>query len=266
MHRIADHQDLGPTTRIGIDSHVISQSQVNPLVKAMEADKTKAFVPIKDNLVDLVWAEERPSRPANPIFRLGEEYAGESVATKLSNIRDKLAKTGSPGTVVSALDEVAWLFNLRGSDIPYNPVFFAYAIVTSHDCTLFCQSASVSQEVKDYLQANKVVVLEYSQVWSALDNWREHLTLQKKEAEEKKKAEADAAAAEAAEPREAPAPGATKPAAEAPPADGEKIVKTDKVIIGGSTSWAIANALGGVVRIVPYVSDIRKTSTFAARW
>jgi len=241
---VTDDQDLGPTTRVGIDPLVISQSEAGPLAKALEKDPTKALVPIKENLVDIVWSD-RPARPANPIFRLGEEYAGESVATKLASLRDKLNRAGSPGTVVSALDEVAWLFNLRGSDIPYNPVFFGYAIVTPHDCTLFCQPASVPQEVREYLQANKVAVLDYNQVWSALENWRELLNAQRKEAEAKKKAEAEAAA-DASAPEAPPAPTPAKPEAAAPASGDpkEKIVKTDKVIIGNKTSWAVANALG----------------------
>lgn len=238
-------QDLGPTTRIGIDPHVISQAEAKPLMEAITADSTRAFVPIKDNLVDLVWAEGQPARPAHPIFRLGDEYAGESVGSKLANIRDKLIKTGSPGTVVSNLDEVAWLFNLRGSDIPYNPVFFAYAIVTKHDCTLFCQPASLTPAVRDYLHANDVVVLEYSQVWGALESWRALLNNERKEAEAKKKADAEAAAA--AEPNEqSPAPVAVPktPTPEPKLDPKENIVKTDKVIIGNKASWAVANALG----------------------
>lgn len=79
------------------------------------------MVPVKENLVDLVWASQ-PLRPANPVFRLEDRYAGESVAQKLSRMREKLRRIGSPGTILSQLDEVAWLLNLRGSDIPFNPV------------------------------------------------------------------------------------------------------------------------------------------------
>jgi Xaa-Pro aminopeptidase len=213
----------------------------------------------------MVWANERPPRPANPIFHLAEEYSGESVSSKLNRLRERLAKAGSPGTVITNLDEVAWLFNLRGTDIPYNPVFFAYAIVTPHDCTLFCQAASVSQEIRDYLQANRVAFLDYSQVWTALESWREMLNVEKKAAEEKKKQEAEAAAAAPA-PEAPPAPSSkteenAKPAAE----ETEKIVKTDKVIIGNRTSWAVANALGednvDVRRSLVETAKARKNAT-----
>ncbi|CAK9787047.1 Creatinase/aminopeptidase [Cutaneotrichosporon oleaginosum] len=232
-------KDLGPTTRVGVDPTVISEKEAAPLATALGTDPTRALVPIKDNLVDAIW-DERPPRPANPAFRLGDEYAGQSVGDKILALREKLAAIGSPGLVVSALDEVAWLFNLRGSDIPYNPVFFSYAIVTRHDTTLFANPASITPEVKAYLQKNNVAVLDYEKVWQALDSWKGQLSAER--------AQKDAAAKEAAAAAER-GEVAKMPASEpAPPKKEEKkdpkIVKTDKVLIGNSASWAIADALG----------------------
>lgn len=239
-------KELGPTTRVGVDPTVLSEKEAAPLGTALATDPTRALVPIKDNLVDAIWAD-RPPRPANPAFRLVEEYSGQSVAEKISALREMLAKIGSPGLVVSALDEVAWLFNLRGSDIPYNPVFFSYAIVTQHDTTLFANAASVGSEIRAYLQKNNVAVLEYEQVWQALGSWKAQLSAQRSEKEAKAKAEREAAiaAAERGEP-----PTAKNPATESPqPAKPEepkdsKLVKSDKVLIGNTASWAIADALG----------------------
>lgn len=237
-------KELGPTTRVGVDPTVISEKEAAPLATALATDPTRALVPIKDNLVDTIWGE-RPPRPANPAFRLGDEYAGQSVGDKILALREKLAAIGSPGLVVSALDEVAWLFNLRGSDIPYNPVFFGYAIVTRHDTTLFANPASITAEVKSYLQKNNVAVLEYDKVWQALESWKGQLSAERAQKDAADKAARDAAAA-AAERGEVP----TKvPASEpAPPKKEEKkdpkLVKSDKVLIGNTASWAIADALG----------------------
>lgn len=235
-------KELGPTTRVGIDPHVLSAADAKPLSEALAKDPTRSLVPVNENLVDLVWGQERPPRPSNPIFRLGDEYAGESVGSKLSKLRENLAKTGSPGTVITNLDEVAWLFNLRGSDIPYNPVFFAYAIVTRDDATLYVNPASVPQDVRDYLSQNNVAVLEYDKVWHALSSWRRLIEEQK--AAEKAKTEADAVADQERKDK-LPTPEPPKPE---PAANGagpkEKIQKTDKVLIGRKTSWAVANALG----------------------
>ena len=97
------------------------------------------LVPLQENLVDIVWAEERPLRPANKVFQLDIEHAGEyanpkpachgvlipsageSHLDKIRRLREELTKKKAAAMVVTMLDEVAWLFNLRGSDIDFNP-------------------------------------------------------------------------------------------------------------------------------------------------
>jgi Xaa-Pro aminopeptidase len=118
--------------------------------------------------VDAVW-EDRPSRPENPVTVHPAEFAGQSIEDKLSALREAL-KTGGKnkayGCIVSMLDEVAWLFNLRGTDIPFNPVFFAYAIVTPDNATLFVDSAKLSDEVYKSL-GKTVTVRPYEDVMTA---------------------------------------------------------------------------------------------------
>lgn len=110
-------------SRIGLDPNVLSFQEATNLDKALrEAKRDVVLVPVIENLVDQVWSD-KPARPNDIIFRLDDKYTGASVPSKLQRVREQLAKNGSPGTVVTQLDEVAWLLNLRGSDIPYNPVF-----------------------------------------------------------------------------------------------------------------------------------------------
>lgn len=71
--------------------------------------------------MDTVWGEERPQRPANRVFHLDEKYSGQSHLEKVAKIREELEKKKQKAIVVTMLDEVAWLFNLRGSDIDFNP-------------------------------------------------------------------------------------------------------------------------------------------------
>ena len=109
-------------SRVGIDAAIVSFAESQNLTSLFEkANREVTLVPVKENLVDNIWSDQ-PSRPCNPIFRLDEKYTGASVSSKIRRLREQMIKTGSPGTVVSQLDEVAWLLNLRGSDIPYNPV------------------------------------------------------------------------------------------------------------------------------------------------
>jgi len=103
------------------------------------------------NLVDVVWGSARPPRPQNPIFHLDVQYAGANHAIKLTRVREELERQKARALVVSMLDEVAWLFNLRGADINFNPVFFGYAVVTTDSTILFVNPEQVGQEVRAHL-------------------------------------------------------------------------------------------------------------------
>ena len=89
------------------------------------------LVPVESNLVDMVWGANQLKAPSTEIFHLQSKYTGESVTSKLARMREVLLKSGSPAMIVTQLDEVAWLLNLRASDIPYNPVSFKYLVKAS---------------------------------------------------------------------------------------------------------------------------------------
>jgi Xaa-Pro aminopeptidase len=113
-------KNLDASTKIGIDPTLISASDAETIKKAL-SEKKSSLVPVKDNLVDAVWAHDQPVRTANPIFHLDEKYAGSSAQDKIQKLREELKKGKYEAFVVTMLDDVAWLFNLRGSDIDYNP-------------------------------------------------------------------------------------------------------------------------------------------------
>lgn len=121
---------------------------------------------MEENLVDLVWGDGRPSSPKEPVNVLARSFAGKDVKTKLEDLRKELQKKKSSGFVVSMLDEIAWLFNLRGSDIPYNPVFFSYASVTPSSATLYLDPSKLSEECTAHLSENGVSVRDYSKILS----------------------------------------------------------------------------------------------------
>ena len=81
------------------------------------------------NLVDEVWGVDRPPRPANKIFHLETKYTGLTTHEKLEKIFEKIGKSSIDCMLVTSLDEIAWVLNMRGTDIAYNPVFFSYAIL-----------------------------------------------------------------------------------------------------------------------------------------
>jgi len=82
--------------------------------------KNSELVLLSNNLIDAIWTD-RPARPCNKVFHLDEKYSGQSIQSKISKVREILQTESAKAVVVTMLDEVAWLFNLRGSDIDYNP-------------------------------------------------------------------------------------------------------------------------------------------------
>ncbi|CAI2198217.1 3654_t:CDS:2, partial [Funneliformis geosporum] len=161
-------QNLPKGSKIGIDPTLIIANDAKALKESL-GKIGSSLVSIEDNLVDLVWGDERPSRPCNPVNVLSLKYTGRSHTDKITKLREELAKENFYGFVVSALDEIAWLFNLRGSDVQYNPVFFAYALITKNDIVLYIDENKLSDEVKEHLRSS-IRFRPYNSVFEDLRN------------------------------------------------------------------------------------------------
>ncbi|KAH0847014.1 hypothetical protein AYO21_02289 [Fonsecaea monophora] len=135
---------------VGVDPTVITAIDARKLSETLKKKSHATLVGVSQNLVDKIWTD-RPPRPAEKVIVLSDKYAGKPYEQKLDELRKELKKKKAVGMVVSMLDEVAWLFNLRGSDIPYNPVFFSYATVTPSSATLYIDSAKLDNEVREHL-------------------------------------------------------------------------------------------------------------------
>lgn len=150
---------------VGVDPTVISAPDARKLADKIKAAGGADLIAVEDNLVDKVWGSDRPAKPTQPVKPLGEEFSGKSVTAKLEDLRKELDKKKSSGLVVSMLDEIAWLFNLRGNDIPYNPVFFSYAIITPTSATLYVDSSKLSKEAQDHLAQNCISIRSYDAIF-----------------------------------------------------------------------------------------------------
>ncbi|XP_060097682.1 xaa-Pro aminopeptidase 1 [Heteronotia binoei] len=122
-------------SKVGVDPFIIPADQWKRMSKVLKS-AGHALVPLEENLIDAIWID-RPSRPCKPLMALGLSYTGISWKDKITALRIKMAERKAVWFLVTALDEVAWLFNLRGSDVEYNPVFFAYAIIGVNTIRLF---------------------------------------------------------------------------------------------------------------------------------
>ncbi|XP_057574285.1 xaa-Pro aminopeptidase 2 [Hippopotamus amphibius kiboko] len=156
--------------RVGFDPFLFSINSWESYSVALQ-DSDRELVSITVNLVDLVWGSERPPVPSEPIYALQEAFTGNAWQEKVSGIRSQMQKHREAPTAVllSALDETAWLFNLRGSDIPYNPFFYSYTLLTDSSIRLFANKSRFSTETLQYLNSGCtgslcVQVEDYGQV------------------------------------------------------------------------------------------------------
>ncbi|XP_063289686.1 xaa-Pro aminopeptidase 1 isoform X2 [Pelobates fuscus] len=132
-------------SRVGVDPFIIQTDQWKSMFLALKT-AGHSMVPVEENLIDAVW-EDRPSRPCQPLITLGLKYTGMSWKEKIETLRTRMAERKASWIVLTALDEVAWLFNLRGSDVEYNPVFFAYAIIGTNTIRLFINGDRLADPV-----------------------------------------------------------------------------------------------------------------------
>jgi Xaa-Pro aminopeptidase len=143
-------RNLKPRETLGLDPQLISHREYAKLKEQLAA-KSVRLRPVAANFVDTIW-RERPAAPIGPVTVLAEQYAGESVRSKLDRLRQKMAAEGADAHVITLLDAIAWLFNIRGSDVPFNPIAIAYAIITRKKALLFAAKEKLSEEVRTVLK------------------------------------------------------------------------------------------------------------------
>ncbi|KAG7813794.1 hypothetical protein KL921_000068 [Ogataea angusta] len=164
-------RDSGETIKIGVDPTLFTYSEIKTLeslVSQKNTDKVK-IVPVRENLIDKIWSlfEEMPLRQFNEIIPLGLEYTGESTQSKMERLQLYFNKYGSSTLILSALDQIAWLLNLRGKDIDFNPLFYSYLIIEKDKLTLYTNGSAVTSDtLKSYLQSINCEVKNYEDIWS----------------------------------------------------------------------------------------------------
>ncbi|MDX2244733.1 MAG: aminopeptidase P family protein [Leptolyngbyaceae cyanobacterium bins.302] len=148
----------GKAFRLGYDPFTVSVQQFRTLEKRLEPWGV-TFVAVAENLVDRVrsqqpWStlEAASDYALSPVFAVPEALTGESVTAKLQRVQEKLQKSNADILPITKLDQIAWLFNLRGWDVPYNPVFIAYAIVTPDQTFLFTTLSRVETSIQQALE------------------------------------------------------------------------------------------------------------------
>ena len=162
----------GENAEVGLDGMVNSYHETMGLI----ADLRKSGgITVRTNFdpLGLIWTD-RPAIPANPVEIQPMEFAGESVASKISRIRTALRQRHADGMLISALDDIAWTLNLRGTDVHCVPVFVSYLLISSQQVSLYVDSAKINDEVKAYLTENGISLYPYNKVAEGLERYSEY--------------------------------------------------------------------------------------------
>lgn len=146
---------------VGVDGRLFSLIEANR-IEMFCAQNGFMFAP-DFRAAEAIWTD-RPARPMNPVFVHDEALAGEDVDSKISRVVDALDAADADGLLITALDEIAWLLNLRGSDVDYTPVVIAFAYVSEDERVLFIDSEKVTSEVKDHLKKYRVKIKDYDDI------------------------------------------------------------------------------------------------------
>ena len=160
------------SSEVGLDGWVNSYSSTSGLI----ADLRKAGgITVRTNFDPLeeIW-KDRPTIPLNPVEIQPMEYAGEDASSKIERIRKALRAQHADGMLVSALDDIAWTLNLRGTDVHCVPVFVSYLLIASDKVSLFVDDEKVSSEIRAYLESNGVSIYKYNKVEEGLKAYSEY--------------------------------------------------------------------------------------------
>ncbi len=153
--------ELSDGDNVGVDGKVYAAKEAQDLIKSL-ACKGIHVINSADPF-DLIWAD-RPSIPEGKAFVHPEKYTGESSRKKINRIIGTIEKVGANSLLVSTLDTIAWIFNLRGSDVIYNPVIVSYAYLSATETILFIDAAKIDENVSGYLKEQGVTTKPYSEI------------------------------------------------------------------------------------------------------
>ena len=161
--------------QLTVNSLQLTQVAVNPEMysvngyRALKAELAEGGIELVSmDLISPLWTENRPAIPTSLLYEYEEKYAGESVKSKLERVRQALKEKHCEALVVSALDEIGWLLNIRGKDVDYTPCLISYVVVEMEKCTIFVAANKLDDAAHAYLTKIGVGVGEYDQVFDYL--------------------------------------------------------------------------------------------------
>lgn len=163
---------------IGIDGWCSSAAEVENMSKELE--QNGLHLNLSENPADSLWTN-RPSLPESPVRIQPLEFAGRNINEKLALIRQAMTGQHAEGLILTALDEIAWTLNLRGTDVHCTPVFVAYVFITTDSCTLYINKVKLTPEVSSYLKDSGIAIKAYNEITRDLPHFKgKHMLLDRK--------------------------------------------------------------------------------------
>ena len=152
---------------VGLNPEMISVNDYNEWQETLSG----ACISLKScDLIRPLWTDDRPALPSDPLYAYSVDFAGESVESKLARIREQLVKKKADAMIISALDEIAWLLNIRGNDVAFNPVVVSYVVLEQDKCTLFVPAEKIDSPARVYLDFNSIDIRPYEAVFDYIHN------------------------------------------------------------------------------------------------
>lgn len=161
--------NLSEGDKIGFNGKIFAQSSVEKLLKGLDKD-----VQIEDyDLIGESW-EDRPALPNGQVFLLSEKYSGKTTADKLKEVREQMKEKKADYFLIGSLDDIAWLFNIRGADVECNPIVISYALISSNEAKLFVDQNKINDTVRESLGDDNIGICDYEKIYNVLVNLEEH--------------------------------------------------------------------------------------------
>lgn len=154
-------KEISENQTVGFDGRTITASFGDTLAEKLKEKKVR-FAYEKD-LADEIWTD-RPKLPCTKAWVVSDEMSGQSAAEKLIRVRAEMKKNGAAHLLMSKLDDIMWLYNIRANDVTCNPVALSYTFISENEAVLFIQKGALTAEVEAYLEKNQVTCKEYSEI------------------------------------------------------------------------------------------------------
>ncbi|MCD8263000.1 MAG: aminopeptidase P family protein [Tannerellaceae bacterium] len=159
--------ELDEKSTVGLDGQVYSVTEIENLQQKLYIKQLQLIT--SHDLINTIWTD-RPQIPSTPIFELSLQYSGKNITDKLKVIREELCEQNANSIILSALDEVAWTFNIRGKDVDFNPVAISYAFISPEEAILFIDPRKVPDPLVILLAQHRVSIRKYEEIFTYLTN------------------------------------------------------------------------------------------------